>query len=100
MSCKAELRKIVLNAIDAASDSGPREIDGSTDLTSLGIDSLEFTSIIIEIEDQLGGPLSMETLDGFGALSQYTLDAIVGLLSGTIPEAACACESCAPAQHG
>ena len=54
----------------------------------------------IEIEDQLGEPLSMETLDGFGALSQYTLDAIVGLLSGTIPEAACACESCAPAQHG
>ena len=53
-----------------------------------------------EIEDQLGEPLSMETLDGFGALSQYTLDAIVGLLSGTIPEAACACESCAPAQHG
>lgn len=94
MLCRSDIRKIIVASVEDLSPSGAEAIDGSTDLTELGIDSLEFTSLVIEIEDQLPEPLPADALDRLADLERYTLDAVLDLLTQAMGIRSCTCDAC------
>ena len=65
----------------ASPDSG--EITLDTDLTELGIHSLELTEIIFDLEDEFGIEIEMSTVDAWSNLSHVRdiVEAVRGLIA-------------------
>jgi acyl carrier protein len=59
------LREIVTGAVAAAAQLRVEDIRDDSDLFELGLDSLDLTSIVVDIEDGTGGCLSADELDCF-----------------------------------
>ena len=62
---RQELRTIVVTALATAAEIDPAEIEDSTDMFDLGLDSLSFATILIDIEDAVGEEVPAEVLDRF-----------------------------------
>ena len=60
-----KLREVVVSAVANAAEISPEEISDGTNLFSLGLDSLNLASILIDIEDGIGAEVPPEVLDRF-----------------------------------
>ena len=78
----ARVRAAVITALAVVTDRDPSAIhDGST-LKSLGLDSLGFTSLLLEVEETLGAELPLEVLAEAAEIENFTVVAdIVRVLS-------------------
>ncbi|TIN09367.1 acyl carrier protein [Mesorhizobium sp.] len=63
-----QLATDVIEKIKAHAEPGGEEITTSTELTSLGIHSLELTEIIFDLEEQYGIEIEMNTVDAWSNL--------------------------------
>ena len=59
------IRTIVAGAIADAAKVEPGDIPDDRNIFDLGLDSLDFTAIVIDIEDRLGADIPPEVLDSF-----------------------------------
>jgi acyl carrier protein len=84
----AKLREVVVTAIAKAAEVEPGTIHDDLDLFDLGLDSLNFAGILIDIEDAIGAEIPAEVLDRFLDIGDVvTIRDVVGLLSGWDPGA-------------
>jgi nodulation protein F len=63
-----ELARDIIEKIKAHADTGGEEITTSTELTALGIHSLELTEIIFDLEEAYGIEIEMNTVDAWSNL--------------------------------
>jgi acyl carrier protein len=61
----AQMRAALITALAHVAGRDPAGIDDSTALADLAVDSLELTSVLLEMEDLLGSELSMDALARF-----------------------------------
>jgi acyl carrier protein len=84
-----KLRAIVVSAVATAAEMHPDEIDDTRNLFDLGLDSLSFASILIDIEDGVGEEVPAEVLDRFLDIGDVvTIGDVVGILATWEPGAA------------
>lgn len=62
------LARDIIEKIKAHADNGGAEITTATELTELGIHSLELTEIIFDVEDAYGIEIEMSTVDAWDNL--------------------------------
>lgn len=63
-----QLATDIIDKIKAHAEPGGEEITLETELTSLGIHSLELTEIIFDLEEQYGIEIQMNTVDAWNSL--------------------------------
>ncbi|RWO60512.1 acyl carrier protein [Mesorhizobium sp.] len=63
-----QLATDIIEKIKAHAEPGGEEITTGTELTSLGIHSLELTEIIFDLEEQYGIEIEMNTVDAWSNL--------------------------------
>lgn len=63
-----QLATDIIDKIKAHAEPGGEEITLDTELTSLGIHSLELTEIIFDLEEQYGIEIQMNTVDAWNSL--------------------------------
>jgi nodulation protein F len=63
-----DLADDIIAKIKAHAEPGGEEITTSTDLTALGIHSLELTEIIFDLEEAYGIEIEMNTVDAWSNL--------------------------------
>jgi acyl carrier protein len=61
----ARLRDVIVTAIATAAEIDPETIDDDVNLFDLGLDSLNFAGILVDIEDGIGAEIPVEVLDRF-----------------------------------
>jgi acyl carrier protein len=59
----ADMRRIVLESIAFAAEKEASTITDESSLDELGLDSLDLSTILIEIEDRVGAEVPIEILD-------------------------------------
>jgi acyl carrier protein len=79
-----DLRDVIVGAIADAADRPPDELRDDVDLLDLGLDSLDFARILIDIEDAVGAEVPPHVLDRImdEAPEVITLRSILDLLTG------------------
>lgn len=77
-----ELAKTVIDKIKAHAAPEAGAITLETELSELGIHSLELTEIVFELEDEFGIDIEMNTVDAWSNLSDVgdIVDAVRGLV--------------------
>lgn len=77
-----ELAATIIGKIKAHASPDAGEITAGTDLTELGIHSLELTEIIFDLEDEFGIEIEMSTVDAWSNLSNVgdIVEAVRGLI--------------------
>jgi acyl carrier protein len=91
------LRPVVIDAIAIAAGVAADTIREDTDLGELGLDSLDFSTILIEMEDRLGLEVPAEVLDQLAEVEDVTtVGDVLRLLSRWDPRPA----DRAPRPHG
>lgn len=85
-----ELRAVVVRAIADAAEIDPDAVRDDLNLFDLGLDSLNFAGILIDIEDAVGEEVPADVLDRFLDVGDVvTIGGVVSLLSsGLAPGAA------------
>lgn len=84
----AQLRDVVVAAVAKAAEVEPATIQDDLDLVDLGLDSLNFAGILIDIEDAIGAEIPAEVLDRFLDVGDVvTIRHVVDLLSAWEPDA-------------
>lgn len=76
------LRSILL---EVAAESSPIDIsalDEDADLLALGFDSLQFATVLVEVEDRLGEELPTEAFDRLAEMETPTLRSVLVALAG------------------
>lgn len=63
-----ELARDIIEKIAAHAENGGQEITTSTELSALGIHSLELTEIIFDLEEAYGIEIEMNTVDAWSNL--------------------------------
>ena len=63
-----ELATEIIAKIRAHAEPGGEEITTNTELTALGIHSLELTEIIFDLEEQYGIEIEMNTVEAWNSL--------------------------------
>jgi nodulation protein F len=63
-----QLTTEIIEKIEAHAETGGEEITTSTDLSTLGIHSLELTEIIFDLEEKYGIEIEMNTVDAWSNL--------------------------------
>jgi nodulation protein F len=63
-----ELTTNIIAKIKAHAEPGGEEISSATELTALGIHSLELTEIIFDLEEDYGIEIEMNTVDAWANL--------------------------------
>ena len=63
------LASIIIDKVKAHAAPDVGEISAATELTELGIHSLELTEIVFELEDEFGIEIEMSTSDAWANLS-------------------------------
>src|SRR5262245_54544794 len=82
MAAPPHLREIVVGAIAAAAELAPDQVTDDLNLFDLGLDSLNFAGILIDIEDAVGAEVPAEVLDRFLEVGEtVTLGDVVAVLS-------------------
>jgi acyl carrier protein len=77
-----DLQTVVIRSIAIAAETDPGELGPDTELSGLGLDSLDFSTILIEIEDALGAEVPADVLDQLGSVDEVmTVGDVAGLLS-------------------
>ena len=61
----SQMRAALVTALAHVAGRDPAAIDDSTALAELAVDSLELTSVLLEMEDLLGSELPVDTLARF-----------------------------------
>jgi acyl carrier protein len=61
----AQMRAALITALAHVAGRDPAAIDDGTALAELAVDSLELTSVLLEMEDLLGSELSVDVLARF-----------------------------------
>ena len=77
-----ELTQDIIAKIKAHADPSVGEITPETELTALGIHSLELTEIIFDLEEAYGIEIEMNTVDAWSKLK--TIDDMVGAVRALI----------------
>lgn len=81
-----QLREVVIAAIAEAARLSPAEVHDDLDLLELGLDSLDFARILIDIEDAIGDDVPPEVLDRLMELGDVvTIRNVFDLLSAWDP---------------
>lgn len=75
------VRDAVVAAVAGVAGVPAAEIDPDADLRDLGIDSLDFSSILLEYEDLVGAEVPIEVLDAFGTQATLSVHEFVRVLS-------------------
>lgn len=77
-----ELAQNIIGKIKAHAAPDTGDITLSTELTDLGIHSLELTEIIFDIEDEFGVEIDLNTADAWSTLSNVgdIVEAVRGLI--------------------
>jgi acyl carrier protein len=75
------LRTIVLEVAAESSPIDLSTIDEDADLYELGFDSLEFATVLVEVEDRLGEELPAEAFDRLAELERPTLRGVLTALA-------------------
>lgn len=78
-----ELATDIIARIKAHADPEVGEITAATNLTDLGIHSLELTEIIFDLEEEHGIEIEMNTADAWGNLKTVgdIIEAVRGLIA-------------------
>ena len=77
-----KLRTIIVNAIANAAEIAPESLQDDLNLFDLGLDSLNFAGILIDIEDAVGEEIPAEVLDRFLDVGDVvTIRDVLNLLS-------------------
>jgi acyl carrier protein len=77
-----QLRTVVVTALATAAEIDPGQFDDSTNMVDLGLDSLSFAGVIIDIEDAMGEEVPVEVLDRFLDVGDVvTLRDVIEILS-------------------
>lgn len=73
----------IIARIKAHADPEAGEITAATDLTDLGIHSLELTEIIFDLEEEHGIEIEMNTADAWSSLKTVSdiIEAVRGLIA-------------------
>jgi nodulation protein F len=77
-----QLADDIISKIKAYADPGAGEIGPDTELTALGIHSLELTEIIFDLEEAYGIEIEMNTVEAWSNLKtvQDMVEAVQGLI--------------------
>lgn len=80
---QAELRAVIVGAIAGVASRPPDELSDDVDLLQLGLDSLDFARILIDIEDAVGAEIPPYVLDRIieETPDVVTMGSILGMLS-------------------
>lgn len=85
-SSVSELAQVVIAAIARATDRPREEIHDDDELMALGLDSLDFSTILVEVEDEIGQEVPVEVLDELSlSASVVTVGDVLALLEGWDP---------------
>ncbi|MET3662199.1 acyl carrier protein [Aquamicrobium ahrensii] len=78
-----QLATEIIDKIKEHAEAGAEEITVSTELTSLGIHSLELTEIIFDLEEKYGIEIEMNTVDAWANLKNVgdMIEAVRGLIA-------------------
>lgn len=78
-----QLATEIIDKIKEHAEPGNEEITVSTELTSLGIHSLELTEIIFDLEEKYGIEIEMNTVDAWANLKNVgdMIEAVRGLIA-------------------
>jgi len=78
-----QLATEIIDKIKEHAEPGDEEIAVSTELTSLGIHSLELTEIIFDLEEKYGIEIEMNTVDAWANLKNVgdMIEAVRGLIA-------------------
>ena len=78
-----ELARQIIDKISAHAEPGGEEITTNTELTALGIHSLELTEIIFDLEEAYGIEIEMNTVDAWSNLKNVgdMVEAVRGLIT-------------------
>lgn len=77
-----QLATEIINKIKAHAETGGEEISLETELTALGIHSLELTEIIFDLEEEFGIEIEMNTVEAWANLKNVgdMVEAVRGLI--------------------
>lgn len=79
---RRRVRNAVVGALASIGDCDPSTIADDIELSSLGIDSLDFTAVLLDVEDALGGELPLDVLSDAAAAGRFrTVGDIVDALT-------------------
>lgn len=81
---RQELYDLIVSAGADVGDIDLSAVDRDTDLFDLGIDSLHFTTVLVEVEERLGDDIPAEAFDRFAELERFTLNNILTALAGPV----------------
>ncbi len=78
-----QLAAEIIDKIKEHAEPGDEEITVTTELTSLGIHSLELTEIIFDLEEKYGIEIEMNTVDAWANLKNVgdMIEAVRGLIA-------------------
>ncbi|MGF7007836.1 acyl carrier protein [Aminobacter sp. BE322] len=78
-----QLATDIIDKIKAHAEPGGEEITLDTELTSLGIHSLELTEIIFDLEEEYGIEIEMNTVEAWSSLKNVgdMVEAVRGLIA-------------------
>ena len=76
------LYDLIVAAAAEVGDVDLSTVDRDADLFDLGIDSLHFTTVLVEVEERLGDDIPAEAFDRFAELDRFTIDSILDALTG------------------
>lgn len=82
-------QEIVLDALAGVAELPPASVTRDADITDLGLDSLDFWTILMDVEDRLGAPVPSEVLDRLARLdTTVTVGHVLDAMAGWGPTAA------------
>jgi len=78
-----QLAEAIIGRIKSHADPGIEEITRDTELSSLGIHSLELTEIIFDLEEEYGIEIDMNTSEAWNKLNNVgdIVEAVRGLIA-------------------
>lgn len=87
MACApTAVQKIVMEALASAAELPVDELDLDTDIFDLGLDSLDFWTILMEVEDRTGAEVPSEVFDILAQLdSQITVIQVLDAMAAWNP---------------
>jgi acyl carrier protein len=81
-----ELQQIVVDAIAAAAGVAPGEVSEERVIFELGLDSIDFWSVLLDVEDRVGDQVPSEVLDQLAAIDDdVTVGRLLAVVSGWRP---------------
>lgn len=80
-----EVRALIVAVLGEVASVDTAGLGADDDLFEVGIDSLDFTTVIVEVEERLGEDLPADAFDRFAELEVFTLNTVAEAISGHAP---------------